>query len=125
MVSFRGTVTKQGTHWNLEQASINVMFPPDAVLEDRTVTVRRWNSSVCFPPLNDNEILVSGIVELSTDNAQSFEFNQAVTLVISHCAADLKGYEVVAKTLIDRDSNVWNDIPETVDVRSMAGKVHT
>lgn len=101
------------------------MFPPDAVTEDRTVTVRRWNSSVCFPPLSEDETLVSGVIELSTDSTQSFQFNQPVTLVMSHCATDLKEYEVVAKTLIDRDSNVWNDIPEAVDVRSMAGKVHT
>ena len=93
-------MSKQGTHWNLKQVAAHVTFPPEAVCEDQTVTVLRWNSSVCFPPLNDNEALVSGIIELSTDSAQGFEFNKAVTLVISHCAADIKGYEVVAKMLM-------------------------
>lgn len=115
-------VSKQGTHWNLKQVAAHVTFPPDAVSEDQTVTVFRWNSSVCSPPLNDNEAIVSGVIELSTDSAQGFEFNKAVTLVISHCAADIKGYEVVAKMLIDRDTNEWSDISETVHMRSLAGK---
>ena len=115
-------MSKQGTHWNLKQVAAHLTFPPDAVSEDQTVTVSRWNSSLCSPPLNDNEALVSGIIELSTDSAQGFEFNKVVTLVISHCAADIKGYEVVAKMLIDRDTNVWSDISQTVDMRSLAGK---
>ena len=118
----RDMVSKQGTYWNLKQVAAHVTFPPDAVSEDKTVTVFRCNSSVCSPPLNDNEAIVSGIIELSTDNAQGFEFSKAVTLVISHCAADIKGYEVVAKMLIDRDTNVWSDISQTVDMRSLAGK---
>ena len=115
-------MTKQGAHWNLKKVKAHVMFPPDAVSEERTITVLRWNSSVCSPPLNNNEALVSGIIELSTDSAQCLDFNKAVTLVISHCAGDLKGFEIVAKKLLDRESNVWDDISETVDMRSSAGK---
>ena len=115
-------MTKQGAHWNLKKVKAHVMFPPDAVSEERTITVLGWNSSVCSPPLNNNEALVSGIIELSTDSAQCLDFNKAITLVISHCAGDLKGFEVVAKKLLDRESNVWDDISETVDMRSSAGK---
>ena len=39
-----------------------------------------------------------------------------------HCAADIKGYEVVEKMLIYRDTNAWSDISETVHMRSLAGK---
>ena len=115
-------MTKQGAHWNLKQVKAHVIFPPDAVSEERTVTVRRWNSSVCSPPLNNNEALVSDILELSTDGAQGLDFNKAVTLVISHCVGDLKGFEIVAKKLVDRDRNEWDDISETADMRSLAGK---
>ena len=118
----RDTVTKQGAHWNLKKVKAHVIFPPDAVSEERTITVLRWNSSVCSPPLNNNEALVSSIVELSTDSAECLDFNKAVTLVISHCAGDVKGFEVVAKKLLDRESNVWDDISETVDIQSSAGK---
>ena len=115
-------MTKQGAHWNLKQVKAHVIFPPDAVSEERTITVLRWNSSVCSPPLNNNEALVSGIIELSTDSAQGLDFNKAVTLVISHCAGDLKGFEVVAKKLVDKNRNEWDDICETADVRLLAGK---
>ena len=119
---FRDTVTKQGAHWNIKQVKAHVIFPPDAVSEERTVTVRRWNASVCSPPLNNNEALVSGILELLTDSTQGLDFNKAVRLVISHCAGDLKAFEVVAKKLVDRNRNEWDDISETTDMRSLAGK---
>ena len=115
-------MTKQGAHWNLKKVKAHVIFPPDAVSEERTITVLRWNSSVCSPPLNNNEALVSGIIELSTDSAQCLDFNKAVTIVISHCAGDLKGFEIVAKKLVDRNRNEWDDISETADMRSSAGK---
>ena len=115
-------MTNQGTHWNLKQVKAHVIFPPDAVSEERTVTVRRWDSSVCSPPLNNNEALVSDILELSTDSAQCLDFNKAVRLVISHCVGDLQGIEIVAKKLVDRNRNEWDDISETADMRSLAGK---
>ena len=100
----------------------HVIFPPDSVSEDRTVTVVRWNPLACSPPLKDNETLVSDVIQLSTDSSEALEFNKSVTLVISHCSADLKGYEIVVKKLIDMDSNGWDDILETVELRSLAGK---
>ena len=115
-------MTKQGANWNLKKVKAHVIFPPDGVSEERAITVLRWNSSVCSPPLNNNEALVSSIIELSTDSAECLDFNKAVTLVISHCAGDVKGFEVVAKKLLDRESNVWDDISETVDIQSSAGK---
>ena len=115
-------MTKQGAHLNLEKVKARVIFPPDAVSEERTITVLKWNSSVCSPPLNNNEALVSGIIELSTDSVQCLDFNKAVTIVISHCAGDLKGFEIVAKKLVDRNRNEWDDISETADMRSSAGK---
>lgn len=82
----------------------------------------RWNPLACSPPLQSNEVIVSDIIELNTDSPEGLEFNKAVTLAISHCATDLKGYEVVVKTLIDRDDNVWKDVVGTVDLRSLKGK---
>jgi len=75
----------------------------------------RWKSSACFPPLEENEDIVSDVVELLT-------FNKEVTLAISHSASDLKGYEVVVKKLIDKDTNEWMDVGKTVDFRSLPGK---
>ncbi len=99
-----------------------MIFPPDAVTEDRPMTLHTWKSSVCSPPLQENEAIVSDVVELSTDITGELVFNKEVTLAISHSAADLKGYEVVVKKMIDRDSNEWVDVDKTVDIRSLTGK---
>ena len=100
-----------------------MIFPCDAVSEDRPMTLHRWKSSVCSPPLQENEAIVSDVIELSTDIPGELVFNKKVTLAISHSAADLKGYEVAVKTMIDRDSNEWVDVDKTVDIRFLSGNV--
>ena len=86
------------------------------------LTIFRWNPSLCSPPLQDNEAVVSSVLELSAENLEVLEFHKEVTLGISHSAPDLKGYEVVVKTLINRDRNEWEDVDKTVDFRSLSGK---
>ena len=115
-------MTKQGIHWDIKQVAAHLTFPPDAVSEDSTVTLLRWHPQTRFPPLHGNEAIVSDVIELSVESPEGLCFNKEVTLVISHCAADVKGYEVVMKMLIDRDSNEWVDIFGTVDLRSLSGK---
>ena len=99
-----------------------MIFPPDAVSEDRPMALQRWKPSVCSPPLQENEAIVSDVIELSTDIPGELAFNKEVTLAISHSAADLKGYEVVVKKMIDTDSNEWVDVDKTVDIRFLSGK---
>ena len=98
-----------------------MIFPPDAVSEDRLMALYRWNSSACSPPLQENEAIVSDVVELSPGISDKLTFNKEVTLAISHSACDLKGYEVILKTLIDKDTNKWVDVDKTVDFRSLSG----
>lgn len=122
LVFLRDTVTKQGGHWDLKKVAVHVLFPPDAVSKDTAMALLRWKSSVCSPPLQENEAIVSNVVELSTDIPEGFGFNKEVTLAISHSAADLKGYEVVVKKLIDKENDEWVDVDKTVDFRSLSGK---
>ena len=100
----------------------HVTFPPDAVSEDRLMALHRWKSSARSPPLRENEAIVSDVVELSTGICKGLKFNKEVVLAISHSASDLKGYEVVVKKLIDKDTNEWVDVDNTVDFRFLSGK---
>jgi len=118
----RDTVTKRGNHWELKKVAAHVIFPPDAVCEDRLMALHRWKPSACCPPLQENEAIVSDVVELSASISEGLAFNKEVTLAISHSASDLKGYEVVVKKLIDKDTNEWVDVDKTVDFRSLSGK---
>ena len=99
----------------------HLIFPPDAVSEDRLIALYRWKFSACSPPLQENEAIVSDVIELSAGLYDRLAFNKEVTLAISHSASDLKGYEVVVKKLIDKETNKWVDVDETVDFRSLSG----
>ena len=118
----RDTVSKQGSYWDLRKVAAHIIFPPDAVPEDRSIAFHRWKSSACSPSLQENEAIVSDVVELSSGIAEGLAFNKEVTLAISHSASDLKGYEVVVMKLIDKDTNEWVDVDKTVDFRSLSGK---
>ncbi|XP_068705821.1 uncharacterized protein [Montipora foliosa] len=119
IVLHRGKVVKEGTQWDLKQVAVHVIFPPDAVPEDRTLTLLRWNPHARCPPLLYHEAIVSDVIELSAvDSPGILHFNEAVTIVIPHCASNLKGYEVVIKTLVDSETNEWDDSVELEDVRT-------
>ena len=120
---FRGNVVKEGRRWDLKQFALQVIFPRDAVPEDRILTLLRWNPGARCPPLFHHEAIVSDVIELSAmDSPGILHFNKAVTIVIPHCASSLKGYEVVIKTLINTETNEWDDIVETEDLRTLEGE---
>lgn len=106
----------------MRKAATHLVFQRGFVAEDTLLTLFRLKSSLCCPPLQPNEAIVSNVLELSADTPESLLFNKEVTLGISHSALDLKGYEVVIKTLIDRERNEWKDVEQTVDYKSLSGK---
>ena len=97
----------------------SIVFPPGAVSGGRISTVPRRNPRFPSPPLFDNEAVVSDVIELSLDSPEGLHFDKAVTLVIPHCASNLKGYEVVVKSLSAGDE--WKDV-ETADWRTRGGE---
>ena len=103
----------------LKQVGIHLIFPLGAVSEGRISTVRKWNPRLLFPPLSDNEAVVSDVIELSLDSSGGLHFDKSVTLVIPHCGSDLKGYEVVIKCFSSGDE--WKDV-ETADWRTKCGE---
>ena len=117
----RDTVIVQGGHWDARKGAALLVFPPDFVVEDTTLTLFRWKPSLCSPPLQPNEAVVSNVLELSAEDAEGLQFNKEVTVGISHSGPDLRGYEVVIKTLTDAERNEWKDIEKTVDFRSVSG----
>ena len=95
-----------------------IVFPPSAVSGGRISTVPWWNSRFRPPPLLEKEAVVSDVIELSLKSPDGLHSGKAVTLVIPHCASDLKGYEVVVKSLSIGDE--WKDF-ETADWRTKDG----
>ena len=112
-------VTREGTSWAFKQWAVHLMLPLDAVSERTTIVVRRWKYSVRSLPLQEHEAIASNVVELSSLNGQELKFNTNVKLLLSHSATDLQGYEVVIKRLLDKETNNWEDLHGTRDIRCL------
>ena len=110
-------VTSEGTSWAFKQWAVHLMLPPDAVFERTSIVVHRWKYRVRSPPLQEHEAITSNVIELSSLNGQELKFNTKVKLSLSHSATDLKGYELVIKKLIDMETNYWEDVDGTRDIR--------
>ena len=121
MAHCREIVSSESTCWVFKQEAVHLIFPPNAVSERTSIVVYRWKSSVCSPPLQEHEALVSNVIELSSLDGQRLQFNAMVTLSLSHSAPDLRGYEVVIKRQINKETNEWEDVSGTKDLRCRQG----
>ena len=120
---FRELLVSEGTRWALKLGAVHLIFPPNAVSEPTPIVVYRWKSSVCSPPLQEHEAIVSNVIELSSRDGQRLKFSAMVTLSLSHSAPDLRGYEVVIKRQINKKTNEWEDVSGTQDLRCRQGIV--
>ena len=117
----RKVVTSEGTRWALKLGAVHLIFHPNAVSEPTSIVVYRRKSSICSPPLQEHEAIVSNVIELSSLDGRRLQFNTMVTLSLSHSAPDLRGYEVVIKRQINKETNEWEDVIGTKDLRCRQG----
>ena len=96
-------------------------FPSNAVSEPTPIIVQRWKNSVRSPPLQEHEAITSNVIELSPMARQGLNFNTKVKLSLSHSATELRGYELVIKKLIDKETNIWEEVEGTIDIRCCQG----
>lgn len=109
-LSNRDIVTEKGASWMLKETGICITFSPNAVLTPIMVTSSLWRPGTILPPLEDDETLVSNIIELACDDpAVDIEFSK-VTVTLSHSATDSRGYELVLKERIDSKKKNWKDL---------------
>ena len=111
--------TSDGTSFSFNEWAVHLFFPPDAVSERTSIVVHLWNYSVRLPPLQEHEAITSNVIELSSVNGEELKFNNNVKLSLSHSATGLLGYEIVIKRLIDIETNTWEDLDGTRDIRCL------
>ena len=119
-------VGESGSVWKLlDTLAACVTFPPNAV----KATVK-FQCTLCqlkndFPPLRKNEALVSNVILLACDDSLGSDFtgnfDEEVLVALSHSAANLEGYEVVMRELVDSDNNEWKDL-KTTNIWKASGK---
>ena len=114
LLFFRGEVSHKGDIWNLQEAAASVTFGRGAEMKPLLIACSLWSPRTLSPPLGNNEVLVSNVIELSHDGPPDLEFSGdaqgKVTVALMHSACNLKGYEVVIKQLVDPENNEWIDL---------------
>ena len=97
------------------------MFPPFSVSTPTSILVHRWKHEARSPPPQEQEEVVSSVIEITTNSGKALKFNIAVQLFLCHSAPDLAGYEVVIKKLVDTKNNIWEDVDVRKDLRNQSG----
>ena len=115
---YRCVVGESGTVWRLQDTlAACVTFPQNAVKATVVFQCIPWKLSTVDIPLQKDEALVSNVIVLtcndSLDSDFTGNFDEEVLVALSHSAANLKGYEVVMRELVDSDNNVWKDLKTT------------
>ncbi|XP_022806861.1 uncharacterized protein LOC111343925 isoform X2 [Stylophora pistillata] len=114
-------IDKSGALWKLQkiQVAAYIAFSPNAVPTPIWFRCTLLDSTMERLPLGKNEELVSDVIHLSYNESSSSgftgEFDETVTVALSHSAAKLKGYEVVIGELVDSTKSEWTDL-ETINV---------
>ena len=110
---------ERGTVWRLQDSlAACITFPQNAVKASVVFRCIPWQlSTIDFPPLKKNEALVSNVIVLKCDDSLGSDFtgnfDEEVSVALSHSAANLKGYEVVMRELVDSENNEWKDLKTT------------
>ncbi|PFX13446.1 hypothetical protein AWC38_SpisGene22467 [Stylophora pistillata] len=113
MFPYRDLVSKEGFTWILKETGVFIKFLPEAVTDPRLITCMLWKPGKGSPPLEDNESLVSNVIELDCDDSNDVVFS-SIEVALTHSAKCSRGYELVMKEMTDTDG--WRDL-ETLEVQ--------
>ena len=108
----RDTVTVEGSSWIDKETGVWIKFSSKAVLDPKLITCSLWRSGDVPLSLEDNQSLVSNVIELACDDPVAINFS-GISVALSHSATDLGGYELVMKELIDAENKTWKDLETT------------
>lgn len=77
--------------------------------EPKIITCSLWRPNAVSGLLEDDETLVSSVIQLECDDLVGVNFT-GITLALSHSAVESREYELVMKQLIDREESTWKDL---------------
>ena len=92
-----------------KESGVWLAFSPKTVLEPKRITCYSWRRSAVLVPLENDETLVSTIIQLECDDPAGVTFT-GITLALSHSAVVSKEYELVMKELINSKEKTWKDL---------------
>lgn len=104
-----GTVSVEASSFFSKENGVWLAFSPKTVAKPKRVTCYSWSRSAEVVRLEDDETLVSSIIQLECDDPAGVTFT-GITLALSHSAVESKEYELVMKELINTEEKTWKDL---------------
>lgn len=92
-----------------KESGVWLAFSPKTVAKPKRVTCYSWSRSAEVVRLEDDETLVSSIIQLECDDPAGVTFT-GIILALSHSAVESKEYELVMKELINTEEKTWKDL---------------
>ena len=92
-----------------KESGVWLAFSPKTVPEPKLITCFSWRRNAVSSPLEDNEIVVSSVIQLECDDPAGVTFT-GITLALSHSAVESKEYELVMKELINPEEGTWKNL---------------
>ena len=92
-----------------KESGVWLAFSPKTVPKPKRITCYSWRRNAVSLPLEDDEILVSSIIQLECDDPAGVTFT-GITLALSHSTVESKEYELVMKELISPENRTWKDL---------------
>ena len=77
--------------------------------EPKIIVCSTWRPYAVSLPLENDETLVSSVIELHCDDPVGVNFT-GITVALSHSAVESKQYELVMKERVNREKNTWKDL---------------
>ena len=109
MFCYRDLVSEEGFTWILKETGVLIKFLSKAVPDPRLVTCSLWKPGTVSPHLEENESLVSYVIELHCDDPLDVVFS-SIEVALSHSAFCLRGYELRMKEMADSERLPWRDL---------------
>ena len=92
-----------------KESGVWLAFSPKALPKPKRITCYSWHRSAVPVPFEDDETLVSTIIQLVCDDPAGVTFT-GIILALSHSAVESKEYELVIKELVNSKERTWKDL---------------
>lgn len=101
--------TGKGSSWFYREFGVWITLFSQAVQDPKLITCSLWHPTAVPSPLENDETLVSNIIELACDDPDGVDFSE-ISVALSYSASDLQGHELVMKELTDQEIKTWKEL---------------
>jgi hypothetical protein len=118
LLFFSITITEEGGCFHVPVASVVLLFPPNAVEEEVTLTFSRVRHKDCEVKPRDGEVFVSQILKIEPEGVK---FKKPVTVLLSHSLYEDQDFVYFYELIVENLTTSGCHELKTERIRSIEG----